>query len=355
MLTRCPKCTTTFRVTPEQLKVRQGRVRCGECREVFNALDTLIELAAPVSPPQELPPSPVMESDDAYRLADEPAAPAPVFAEPAMVEAVLHPTPPELSLQSSGFPDAPCLPTEAEPKLAPQHELVVAAGDTRHIEVSPPILPAPPPDVIEAAEPDTESRNAASDALPDHDEIREVAEGDLDDSVTEPIPALEPELHEPPSGRKWPWLLGMFIALAALALQAAMHFRTEIAVISPATKPLLKTVCDTFGCQLLLPRKPELVGIESSDLHPEADGKLTLTASIRNRAPFAQEYPHLELTLTDTTDRPLVRRALAPADYLPSKMQNVGGFAANGDLTVNLAIEAPDVPAVGYRLYLFYP
>jgi predicted Zn finger-like uncharacterized protein len=43
MLTRCPACATHFRVTPDQLKLRAGRVRCGECQHVFNALDTLIE------------------------------------------------------------------------------------------------------------------------------------------------------------------------------------------------------------------------------------------------------------------------------------------------------------------------
>jgi predicted Zn finger-like uncharacterized protein len=43
MLTRCPSCATHFRVTPEQLKARSGRVRCGECQNVFNALDSLIE------------------------------------------------------------------------------------------------------------------------------------------------------------------------------------------------------------------------------------------------------------------------------------------------------------------------
>ncbi len=43
MLTRCPSCATHFRVTPEQLKARSGRVRCGQCQNVFNALDSLIE------------------------------------------------------------------------------------------------------------------------------------------------------------------------------------------------------------------------------------------------------------------------------------------------------------------------
>ena len=31
------------------------------------------------------------------------------------------------------------------------------------------------------------------------------------------------------------------------------------------------------------------------------------------------------------------------------------GFAANGDLAVNLGLDATDVGASGYRLYLFYP
>jgi predicted Zn finger-like uncharacterized protein len=41
MLTRCTACNTAFRITTEQLVTRQGKVRCGECGEVFSALDQL--------------------------------------------------------------------------------------------------------------------------------------------------------------------------------------------------------------------------------------------------------------------------------------------------------------------------
>ncbi len=41
--TRCPHCGTTFRVKPEQLRARNGRVRCGHCQAPFNALAALIE------------------------------------------------------------------------------------------------------------------------------------------------------------------------------------------------------------------------------------------------------------------------------------------------------------------------
>ena len=38
MITRCPECATAFRVTAEQLAARQGRVRCGHCAAIFDAI-----------------------------------------------------------------------------------------------------------------------------------------------------------------------------------------------------------------------------------------------------------------------------------------------------------------------------
>ena len=61
MLTRCPACATHFRVTPEQLKARSGRVRCGECQQVFNALDSLIEEPVLAMAPPQRPPLPVQD------------------------------------------------------------------------------------------------------------------------------------------------------------------------------------------------------------------------------------------------------------------------------------------------------
>jgi predicted Zn finger-like uncharacterized protein len=41
MQTECPQCETVFRVRADQLGEADGRVRCGVCGEVFNAMDTL--------------------------------------------------------------------------------------------------------------------------------------------------------------------------------------------------------------------------------------------------------------------------------------------------------------------------
>ena len=48
--TRCPGCHTVFRVTPQQLAMREGQVRCGHCKTVFDGNAELISLAPQAQP-----------------------------------------------------------------------------------------------------------------------------------------------------------------------------------------------------------------------------------------------------------------------------------------------------------------
>jgi len=43
MYTRCPQCSTIFRVTAAQLRIALGEVSCGSCHKTFNALTALTE------------------------------------------------------------------------------------------------------------------------------------------------------------------------------------------------------------------------------------------------------------------------------------------------------------------------
>ena len=43
MYTRCPKCSTCFRVTDRHLAIANGKVRCGQCQHVFNAMQYAID------------------------------------------------------------------------------------------------------------------------------------------------------------------------------------------------------------------------------------------------------------------------------------------------------------------------
>ena len=255
MQTRCPACDTTFRVTAEQLKAKQGNVRCGQCRHVFNALTTLLGGESPSDKPAEgsLPAA----QDEAPRTEH------PIIASSA-----------------------------------------AAAEATYHLE-----------------------------------------------------PADEALLHEAVAvqSRSWLWMLLVLAASAVLLLQAAVQFRTELSVLFPEAKTALQATCALFGCKLALPHKPELLAIEASDLHPDQAHRLVLSATLKNRAAFVQAYPDLELSLTDIGDRPLIRKVIAPNEYLRKDTDAAKGFAASSEIALYLTIETEVGDAAGYRIYLFYP
>ena len=80
IVTKCPSCATTFRVTPQQLQAHGGRVRCGRCMTVFDGLKDLASVAEPDAagrPAFELEPV-----DPATEPLPPPRAPEPVAGEP---------------------------------------------------------------------------------------------------------------------------------------------------------------------------------------------------------------------------------------------------------------------------------
>lgn len=55
LITRCPACQTMFRVVPDQLRISDGWVRCGQCEEIFDASLHLLPnqpAEAPIPPRQ---------------------------------------------------------------------------------------------------------------------------------------------------------------------------------------------------------------------------------------------------------------------------------------------------------------
>jgi predicted Zn finger-like uncharacterized protein len=176
-------------------------------------------------------------------------------------------------------------------------------------------------------------------------------------AASEPVAFLSEPPAPPP--HRLAWGLAAAAALVALALQGVLYYRTEIAVLFPETRRAFAAACGWLGCEVRLPRRPDLLAIESSDLQFDArrDGVIVLNAAIRNRAPFAQEYPALELTLTDEREQPVLRRVLAPPEYLGAGAAGrlAQGIAAGAEATLRVHFETSGMRAFGYRLYLFYP
>lgn len=335
MLTRCPACATHFRVTPDQLKARSGRVRCGECQHVFNALDSLIEEPVAVVARGQAPAfaGPVAGPGESrmQNVRDEAAdAPSPAAAQDAAPEIAVPPAP---TLVDGSAPE-----TDAPGSADAPEKTASAVAESPAAPIEAEESPSAP--IAEAAE--TETTVAGEGVVPP----------DSGEAVITGWTEVAP-----PPARRWLWIAGSLLALAALAWQATLAFRVEIAVLAPELRPTLGALCEVAGCEVGLPAKIAQIGIEASDLHPDTarPGRLMLSATLKNRAPFAQQYPHLELTLTDTADQAVARKVLVPADYLPPKTAAADGMPPNADIVVGVGIDAGELPASGYRLYLFYP
>jgi hypothetical protein len=150
----------------------------------------------------------------------------------------------------------------------------------------------------------------------------------------------------------------LLLSLAALGALGAQLYRarTEATVILPALRPVLESVCRVAGCTVPLPRRPELIRIVSDDMHDDPARQVyVLHALLRNTRAFPQQYPEIELTLTDA-GKPVTRRVLLPAEYLearaaPRLISN--GIEAGGEESLRVYVDARGLRASGYELCIF--
>jgi predicted Zn finger-like uncharacterized protein len=322
LVTTCKHCAARFRVTPEQLNLRQGQVRCGQCHEVFNGFESLERFpgddtgarllaarAAKAPPPHDILED-FANSDFGKRLA------------PATGPAGEPPRGPELT---------------DIPPLSEVPDLLVEAGEAgadREAEA-----PSPPvPDLPPAAAPPGESP-------PQPDPMLAVAA--LEQSIAAAAPTRVSRA----------WSFGVVLAALILALQLAYAWRAQLAQQYPDLRPILEAACAQAGCSVPWVNDEAALKLEDSELLevPGKPGQIALQARIRNLSPAAQEFPHLELTLTDVTGQTAVRRVLRPADFLGRAPYPGEVMAGGSEVLVSVRLETASIRPTGYELLLFYP
>ncbi len=303
MVTQCPHCTTAFNVTPEQLFVRDGRVRCGNCQEVFDGLVNLTSLEAL----QAGVPPPLAEANDA-----EPASDAATAAE-AAVSPGFTPT------RWPMLPDVPEVPVPVPllPQTAVAEETQGAMPSTAQLSVQ----DATPP--------------AAS----------------LPAGVDDPVTATA----TPPRRVQWPWAIAATLAALALCGQALHSFRNEIAAHFPGVKPALVQACQWARCTVAPLQRPSALAIQASDLLIQDKAKpqvVQLIVTLQNQSPVEVAYPAIDLVLNDRFDHAVARRVFLPAEYLRGADANKTVIAASVATTIRIDLDLGDLAAGGFGVLL---
>lgn len=291
LITTCTNCRARFRVTPQQLNAKQGQVRCGRCRNVFNGFEAL----------ERFP-----DDDTGARLL-------------AAREAAERGTAPKPSLDPLPFEDLPDIET-LEPAPLPAHLAQPAAVED----------PAPVPST-----PPRAARTGPYLARPD-------------------LMLTPPPRARPPARA---WAFGTALLVVVLGAELAYAYRGPLAQRYPVLRPSLESVCGLAGCTVAWAREDAMLKLEDSELLevPGRPSEIALGARIRNLATVAQEYPHLELTLTDVTGQAAIRRVLRPTDYLGRPARIGDTLAPGAEMSIQLRLETPRIKATGYELLLFYP
>ncbi|MHB1331939.1 MAG: zinc-ribbon and DUF3426 domain-containing protein [Sulfuriferula sp.] len=345
ILTACPDCNTVFRVPAEILAARDGQVRCGVCSCVFDAREYLTPEIYPNIDSAETPQIETSDSTAAEPLnsLDEQAE----VLEIGIPATDISLTPaeeitPPIEEQTEGVEiSLPAIDMPAEPA----EEITPSVKDSEHVEepeqrLEEPASPIETP-VEWAVEP--------SDAEPPRESM----------AASLPADALTNTARLVQRKRLRSTLLGIGSAALALLLAAQLVYlmRTPIAARIPAVKPWLVTACMAVGCNVPLPHDSDAIKISSSDLlsDPAHPARIQVSLLIANEAGYAEAYPHIELTLTDTHDAPLAKRIFAPTEYLRTPGKEAAGIRPGSEASVDLLLDIGNLAATGYRVLVFYP
>ena len=162
-----------------------------------------------------------------------------------------------------------------------------------------------------------------------------------------------PETIDTP--RRWPWVVVACILSLALIAQLGFYQRRALLAHDDSRK-ILEFSCALLHCRLPLREDLALLKVLDSDVkpHPRTKGALLITASLRNDAAFAQNYPIVEVKLIDKASRAIALRRFAPRSYLSDVNAIAGGIAANASLPIVFEVIDPGASASGFE-FAFLP
>lgn len=292
LLTRCPACATVYKVVPDQLRISQGWVKCGQCGDIFNGSEHLVQIST--------------ESQVVPLISSE-------------VSAVGH-------VEGEAAPDAHWDGIEASGPVTMDGQLApVAGGETGSAEL--------------------DSQSSGQSTSPEDDDL---------DQLSFLRRAEHRSLWHHAAVKAILLLVAISLGLS-LGGQWVYQERDRLAASRPEFRPALQALCDILHCSIRPLQQVEFIVIDSAAFNKMGADRYRLSFTIRNSANLALALPSIELTLTDFQDRAVVRRVLSPKQLFASSdsLAATSDWPVTVTLSVKSEVSLPDV--AGYRLLAFYP
>jgi predicted Zn finger-like uncharacterized protein len=341
LVTTCPGCDTTFKVTVAILEKAGGQVRCGRCARIFDANSKLRE--QPEATTERLPSAPddlpEMTTDGTGEFSSASATGSRWF---------LRDDPP---------------PAQADPAAETGSNLAALAAAMEALAVPDAIgypgpvqsQEPPPVEAVTGSEPDN-GADPGSDEPARPDQPYRV---DLD---PDPDPGTATDWRDDnaamPRRRTWPWAVGAGLLTLSLAGQLIHAARSDVAAL-PGVGPLLISAYAKLGREIAPPVAIEqystldltAVAEPVSDEH----GWLIIETRVQNRGPKVQPFPHILVRLLDRWQETIAGRYFSPDEYLVTPQSDYSRMNVGTTADAQFIIVDPGPSATGFELEFCTP
>lgn len=410
-ITRCPKCSTAFRVSDEVLSMAKGKVRCGQCFHIFEAGNALKQpekaqkrevkqeskvqvketALANSSEKTDLSPSPIAPHSLSYSNTNqEQFTPADDIVNPDWLhtlfddedlyplghktdttskekEQKVTPTPEKSAGNTNPPKEAAAKSDEPAPWEVELAEVEAALKSTPHtFDTKKPTLVNTSSSVkADTAEPQIEpdymvalhslAQSAAEQTRPsDIKNQHSVLEKLSAQQSLAPLLGESEEAIRKKKSHPWLWFVATLLGAALLSAQVAMHFFDE-GSRSPNFRSLYRTLCSYTGC--VLPGFEDISAITIQHVriqsHPTTPNTLLVNAIITNTSDFSQPMPKIALEFFDLNGLPVAARLFAPNDYLHKDFLDITYMPPNTPIHLVIPIQDPGARAVTHQLRSF--
>jgi predicted Zn finger-like uncharacterized protein len=362
--TSCPNCGAAFIVTPQQLAVANGSVRCGSCMHIFLAAqhrsdkpaaqsDNIFDFKLGGGEPQTSTPAPGKSSkesefsDQFLNLNTDNQAFAEAMGEEEssayddeqwaknLLESLDNDD--DEPVRGNKKPAAEPDEIELSPEFA-ELENNLLAGRTKEAPA-----PARPSELDELAA----ALDASLVAEPDNERKRM-----LSSIQAEPLEFTFRRFHWSQVITRTFFILASLIALAGIGAQFA-YFNFDRFARDDRYRPWYALACEQLKCTL--PSRDDITQIQATNLvvrsHPKIANALIVDAMLTNRASYEQPYPELELIFTNMQGQVVAARRLKPQEYLGSS-DAAPAMPSYEPIHMALEIADPGPTATGYRIVI---
>lgn len=329
LITQCPDCHSLFRVTRGQLKLAEGKVRCGACLMVFDAIEHEMKQSILEDNPAGYDPESSSETTKASLSATE-------------TETETETKLPAESLSSNQKHEDESSDTSLTEMSVKQDSAEIVERAIAH----PSRRSTDRPQTANASKNRISDPSLKAEVRPSNRAIPELH------ILVEPVVLRNERPEETDPGTVLFWLLASLLAIAALLSQYLWFERATLAH-QISLRPVYQLVCEQLPCDLKGVQGLSTLSTEQVIVRPHkmfAD-LVSLSIKLHNEAAFYQPYPALEVSFTDLKGDLVSRRTFQPAEYLPTSDAS-SRLSPGLDLEIDIPLTDPGERAVSYRVEL---